>query len=58
MIHLQSHRCHQFVVFLPDGGLYNKDRLGLITEALVCQALRMHRQKPGVGNTHIYNDNG
>ncbi len=32
------------VVFPPDGGLYNKDRLGLITVMLACEAMRMHKQ--------------
>ncbi len=34
----------RIVVFLPDGGLYNKDRLGLIPMTLVCHAMRMHKQ--------------
>ncbi len=33
-----------FVVFLTDGVLCNKDRLGLVTEMLVCQALQVLNQ--------------
>ncbi len=39
-----SSYCPLAVVFLQERGLYNKDRLGLISVMLACQPMRMHKQ--------------
>ncbi len=54
--HFVDCNLYQTICCVPAGrGLYNKDRSGLITVMLACQAMRMY--KPGVGYTQIHNYN-